>query len=132
MEKILGEIITSLVASGLRGCFWLIKYIGYERKHYCYYYYFFFTSVYCPQVKAQKVKLVTSVQIPATTATTVNVSVTTATATAATVGTVTATPAASTETTVQTRFSTHLHGIDDDDDEDMAELQPTFTGPIIK
>ncbi|XP_060770007.1 sentrin-specific protease 6 isoform X5 [Neoarius graeffei] len=56
------------------------------------------------------------------------------TVTTATAGTATATPAASTETTVQSRFSTPLHGIydDDDEEEDMAELQPTFTGPIIK
>ncbi|XP_034158023.2 sentrin-specific protease 6 isoform X4 [Pangasianodon hypophthalmus] len=85
------------------------------------------------KAKAQKAKLVSSPTTSATTVTTVNVSVTTATATAATASTVTATPAASTETTVQTRFSTPLHGIyDEDDDEDMAELQPTFTGPIIK
>lgn len=90
-------------------------------------------SVYCPQAKAQKGKLVSPPTTSATTAATVNVSVTTATATAATPSTVTATPAAPTEATVHTRFSAHLHGIyDDDDDEDMAELQPTFTGPIIK
>ncbi|XP_053501519.1 sentrin-specific protease 6 isoform X6 [Ictalurus furcatus] len=82
------------------------------------------------KAKAQKAKLVSPSTTSATTATTVNVSVTTATATASTV---TATPAASTEMIVQTRFSTHLHGIyDEDDDEDMAELQPTFTGPIVK
>ncbi|XP_060770003.1 sentrin-specific protease 6 isoform X2 [Neoarius graeffei] len=86
------------------------------------------------KVKAQKVKLVSTPPTPATTVTTVNVSVTTATVTTATAGTATATPAASTETTVQSRFSTPLHGIydDDDEEEDMAELQPTFTGPIIK
>ncbi|XP_017308685.2 sentrin-specific protease 6 isoform X6 [Ictalurus punctatus] len=84
------------------------------------------------KAKAQKAKLVSPSTTSATTATTVNVSVTTATATA-TASAVTATPAASTEMIVQTRFSTHLHGIyDEDDDEDMAELQPTFTGPIVK
>lgn len=90
-------------------------------------------SIPCPQVKAQKAKLVPPPPASGTTATTVNVSVTTATATAATASTVAATPAASTETAVQNRFSAHLHGIyDEDDDEDMAELQPTFAGPIIK
>ncbi|TSL47581.1 Sentrin-specific protease 6 [Bagarius yarrelli] len=69
----------------------------------------------------------------ATSATTVNVSVTTATASATTSNTVTTTPAASAEQTVQTRFSARIHGLfDEADDEDMADLQPTFTGPIIK
>ncbi|KAG9347400.1 hypothetical protein JZ751_004967 [Albula glossodonta] len=39
------------------------------------------------------------------------------------------------ESTVQTRMSTRLHDFFDDDDEDnddMAELQPTFTGPVVK
>lgn len=85
-------------------------------------------SISCPQAKAQKGKLVPPSTTSATTATTANVSVTTATA-----STVTAPSAASTEATVQTRFSTRLHGIyDDDDEEDMTDLQPTFTGPIIK
>lgn len=130
MEKILSEIITSLVAPGLLGCFGLMKSIGDKGKLF----FFFLASVYCPQVKAQKVKLVSTPPTPATTVTTVNVSVTTATVTTATAGTATATPAASTETTVQSRFSTPLHGIydDDEEEEDMAELQPTFTGPIIK
>ncbi|KAF5895282.1 sentrin-specific protease 6 isoform X7, partial [Clarias magur] len=84
------------------------------------------------KAKAQKTKSVP----PSTTSPTVttgNVSVSTATATSATTSTVTATPAAPTEAPVQARFSTPLHGIyDEDDDEDMAEPQPTFTGPIIK
>lgn len=88
----------------------------------------------CPQAIAQKANLVPSATTSATPATTVSVSVTTATAAAAaTSSTATATPAAPTETAVQTPFSTRLHGVyDEDDDEDMADLQPTFTGPIVK
>ncbi|KAM9496402.1 sentrin-specific protease 6 isoform 4-T4 [Clarias gariepinus] len=82
------------------------------------------------KAKVQKSKLHSPSTTSAPTTTTGNVSVTTATATSATTSTVTATSATSTEAPVQTRFSTHLHGIFDD--EDMAELQPTFTGPIIK
>ncbi|KAF7694379.1 sentrin-specific protease 6 isoform X3 [Silurus meridionalis] len=83
------------------------------------------------KAKAQKSKPVSSSTTSATTATAAPV--TTATGTAAAASTGTAPPAASAETTVQTRFAAHHHGIyEEDDDEDMADLQPTFTGPIIK
>ncbi|XP_036405871.1 sentrin-specific protease 6 isoform X1 [Megalops cyprinoides] len=37
------------------------------------------------------------------------------------------------ETGVQTRLSSRLQAaFDDDEEEDMAELQPTFTGPVVK
>ncbi|KAI4888437.1 hypothetical protein NFI96_012616 [Prochilodus magdalenae] len=85
------------------------------------------------KAKAQKVK--TASPSPTTTATTTTASVTTATATVTpvTANAITPTPTASTETTVRTRLSSQLHAFyDEDDDEDMAELHPTFTGPVIK
>lgn len=45
---------------------------------------------------------------------------------------VAASPVTSIESRVQTQ-SNQLHGFcDEDDDDDMADLQPTFTGPVIK
>ncbi|XP_026881859.1 sentrin-specific protease 6 isoform X3 [Electrophorus electricus] len=88
------------------------------------------------KAKAQKAHPISSSTMTSpTTTTTVSVSVTTATAavTMAAATTVMATTAATTESTVRTRMSTHLNAFfDEDDDEDMAELHPTFTGPVVK
>ncbi|XP_072534750.1 sentrin-specific protease 6 isoform X2 [Salminus brasiliensis] len=85
------------------------------------------------KAKAQKAKLGSTSTTTSPPATTITASVTTATATVTTATAVTVPPTASTDTPVRTRMSSHLHAFyDEDDDEDMAELHPTFTGPVIK
>ncbi|XP_076872471.1 sentrin-specific protease 6 isoform X2 [Brachyhypopomus gauderio] len=88
------------------------------------------------KAKAQKGQPAPSTTVTSSvTTTTVSLSVTTATpaVTTAAATAVTATPAAPAETSVRTRMSAHLNSFfDEDDEEDMAELHPTFTGPVVK
>ncbi|XP_062857945.1 sentrin-specific protease 6 isoform X2 [Trichomycterus rosablanca] len=85
--------------------------------------------------KEMKAKSLSLPPSSAMSSTTVTAPGTTATAadTAATATTVSASPVASTETMVRTRSSTQRCAFfDDEEEEDMSALQPTFTGPIIK
>uniref|UniRef100_A0A8B9LD28 Sentrin-specific protease 6 n=1 Tax=Astyanax mexicanus TaxID=7994 RepID=A0A8B9LD28_ASTMX len=87
------------------------------------------------KAKEQKAKLVSTSTTTTTTAATITASANTATATVTTetATAVTPPPSASTETTIRTRASRQLLAFyDEEDDDDMAELHPTFTGPVIK
>ncbi|XP_030626862.1 sentrin-specific protease 6 [Chanos chanos] len=78
----------------------------------------------------EKVKQQKAAAIAATTTT---ITTTTTAVAAAAATTAPTTPSTSAATPIKTRMSTRLHALyDEEDDDDMAELHPTFTGPIVK